>query len=213
MKLLGELIVGIIRSTELYTQQEIEVIVEDFDIFEERIMNQANQLLNQQSPIPSLEEVFLQAEAEDRESQQIIAEQYQKVLEQRQKIAMDIAKQLVMGEIHNLYKGRYQVATAMSNFSPTAKNANMSLLFDISRIMPGIIPPDYLIKQTDLPDKQVIINEIKARQEAARQAQLNAQRTEIEGKVLIQRAKNEGDMSKEQAKGRNEFINNRANQT
>lgn len=209
MKLLGELIVGIIRSTELYTTQEIELIVEEFDIFSDKVMSEATKELNKKQPIPTLQELFVQAEAETQESQAIIQKQYEEVLKQRQIIIMQIAKQLTMGEIHNLYKGRYSIAIAQSNFSPTAKNANMNLLFEISALMPGIIPPEYLIKQTDLPDKDIILREIKRRQEAAQQAAINEQRTEVEGRILVQRAKNEGKINEANIKGRNDVVASR----
>jgi hypothetical protein len=212
MKLLGELIVGVIRSTELYTVQEIEAIVEDFDMFDDKTMAEATQILDQQQPIPSLDEVMRQADATDPESQQIIMQEYQKVMEQRQQVSMQIAKQIVMSNLHNLYKGRYGISIAMSNFSPTAKSANMNMLFEMSRILPGIIPADYLIKQSDLPDKEIILKEIQRRAQAAQQAEQAKIRAEIEGKVLIQRAKNEGSIAQENVKGKNNFIANQQNQ-
>jgi phosphopantothenate synthetase len=124
---------------------------------------------------------------------------------------MDIAKKLVMSNLHNLYKGRYGIAIAMSNFSPTAKSANMNMLFELSRVIPGIIPPAYLIKQSDLPDKEQILKEIDARAKAAQQAELNKVRQEIEGKILLQEAKNAGTIANTNTQSKNDFVSNRAN--
>jgi hypothetical protein len=206
MKLLGELLVGAIRSTEVYTEQEMENIVEEFDIYEDSVMAEANEMLNKANPIPSLQEALQMAEAEDPESQQKIILQYQQLLQQRQTMAMDIAKKLVMEEIHNIYKGRYGVAIAMSNFSPTAKNANMQMMFEISRLAPGSISPEEMIEMSDLPNKQPILKKMQARAKAAQEAAINAQRTEIEGKLLLQKLKNQGDVEVENTKSRNNII-------
>lgn len=206
MKLLGELITEIISSTQLYTDKEIELIIEDFDIFEPRIMAQAEQIVNQQMPIPPLEKLLLHSEADTPESRMIIQEQYQLMLQQRQQFVMLTAKQIVMSELHNLYKGRYGVAVTQSNFSPTVKNANMNLLFQLSSMMPGVIPPEYVIQQTDLPDKELIVQKIAERNKAIMDAQVNSKRAEVQGKIMVERAKSEGNMQENNNESRNDVI-------
>lgn len=220
MKILGEMIVGIIRSTQLYTMEEIELIVEDFDIFEDRIMAEANQSASQiilvqminmglASPtttvIPSLQEIFIAAEAETPESQAILQEQYNGLMQQLNAIAQKIAKQLVLQDIHNLHKGQYGISIAMSNWSPTVKNANMSTALAINQAAPGIIPADYLLKMSDLPDKEPIMKQIQANREAAQKAAIAQEQLKIQGQMMLQKAKNEGKVAEVNAKANAEI--------
>ena len=212
MKLLGELIIEVITSIELYSNEEVALVVEEFDIFEPNVMAEAHQILEQQyiqqngRPFPSLQELLIRAEANDPVSQQAITQQYQEMMQQREEVAKQIAKQIVMSELHNLYKGRYGIAVAQSNFSPTVKNANMNMLLQLSAMMPNVIPPEYIIKQTDLPDKEVILNSIQQRQRQAQETAVAVERAKVEGQIAVERAKTDGKLAEQSAKTKSDVI-------
>jgi hypothetical protein len=211
MKYLGQLLVDIIRSTSLYTQEEMETIVEDEDFFDKKTMAQAHQILNKSNPIPTLEELIIQADAQDNpEAQQQIAQQYQQVVAQREQVAMDIAKKIVMNNIKNVYQGRYSVVMSQTNNSPTVRNANLQTMFEISRISPGAIPITEIIDMTDLPNREKIVQNIQQTQEAQRQSALAVERQKLQNDIIIQKLKNEGDINEVRAKTQGNMIKDRA---
>jgi hypothetical protein len=219
MKILGNIITGIIRSTELYTLSEVEEIVEDYDMFDNHTMAKAEKESSEAiarkmnlEVFPSLRDFIKSAEATDSsQSQEEIEQDYQVLLQQKQQYTLFLAKQIVMNELGNLYKGRYGITIALSNYSPTVKDSNLQTMLEISRIAPGYIGPEELIQESNLHNKDQIIRKAQQRQQAAQEAQSNAIKAELQGKMMLQKMKNEGEIEQERVKGRNKLVTDTAN--
>ena len=56
--------------------------------------------------------------------------------------------------------GKYGIKVESSSSSPTARYANFQNLLEIVQLFPDRIPPETVIEQSDLPNKELIIDKI-----------------------------------------------------
>lgn len=204
MKLLGELIIEIIRSTNIYTTEEIEQVVEMYEIYDEKTLAEANQYFNSKFPIPPIEEAMQEASTE--EGKQNIQLAYNEINVIRQNIVMKFAKEIIKNDISNIYKGKYSVKVSQSPYAPTIREANKLLLFNLSAQYPGIIPVELLLDFTDLPEKDKIINELKQKQAAAAEAEKMKIQQEMMGKLKLEETKQKGAIELERIKQKSKLL-------
>lgn len=186
MQIFSNALIELIRSSDVYSKEEIELIVEDADLVDADLMAQAAKTV---PPLPSLDELLnkmptlANPQMMDDNDKVLLKDtviKYQKAQAQYQTELETIAKQLVMKEISNLNKGRYTVVVSDSPNSPTQRMANFSDLLQLAQMYPMVIPPSVVIEASDVSNKEEIVNQIKQQQEmqaqmAQQQAQQQAQ--------------------------------------
>ena len=200
MKILGQFLIEVVRSTDIYTIKEIEEVMDNNQMFDKNIIAEATAIVNKQFPLPNIEQFMSQVDPNDQEAVQKIQAAFKELELLRQKHIQGVGKEIIMSQLKNLYKGKYSVAVTQSNFSPTLRQSNMLRVFEIDQRYPGLIPPSYLIDQTDIPDKAEVIAQIEQRQAAAAQAQAQAAQQDTMSKIAVEKIKNQGKMEQEAMK-------------
>lgn len=173
----GNLLIEIIRYNEIYSEDEIREIVNEEDLIDKEYMEQARQmavqLLEEQgvqipdaTPQPEIENIQNIAP----EIQQATIDQYeedvalmQQIAQQIDQIARPIAEQMLLDDIRQLRKGKYNTKVTLSPAAQTAKIARQLELEGTNRMLMENqqlpIGRKFLLENTSLHNKEEIIAE------------------------------------------------------
>ena len=101
----------------------------------------------------------------------------QQAHDQYRQAVVAAAKQILLRQIRDVATGRYSVEVSQSPQSPTARTTAFAELTEIDRMRPGVIPAKLLVKATDVPFRDEIIDSIDRNEQAqAQQAQMLLQK-------------------------------------
>lgn len=165
-RILGTLLHDLIRSTNVYSNQEIEAILDDIDLIDIKTMQQASNNVAKNNPPPNINQMINSTDPslvrQSLEAFKVLQEDFEdKVREE--------AKKLIFAEIKDINKGRYGVKVTESDITETVRMKRINEVLTIEQLRPGVLPFDTLINATDIDDKEEIIQAIKAQQQAQQQ--------------------------------------------
>jgi hypothetical protein len=175
-ELLGEIVLGIIRNAEVYSESEVLALVDEEDLIDEEIMNQARQhvietLAKKGMPVvqqPEKPDLML-LQGENPAYQQAVLYNYKKSVEIFQEymvyvdqLATPVAKAMIIDEISSMKYGKYGVKVELSPHAETNRMKKMVEVFELNRALQesGQLPisRNMLIDATDVANK----DELKA---------------------------------------------------
>ena len=85
----------------------------------------------------------------------------------------------IMEALESIKVGKYGCKVDKSPNNPTIRQANADLLVNLAQIFPEVIPPQIIVEQSDIPQKEAILEYIKARQQQADQVNQQLAQAEI----------------------------------
>lgn len=175
LSILNNLIVEIIRNNDIYSEDEIRAIIEEEDLIDKFFLDQARQQViqqvqqaGQQIPEPPTppDAATMQALPQDVQIATVTDYQadmmaYQQIQQQITQMAVPIAQKMMMDEIKNLKKGKYNTKVTLSRYAPTVRMAKSAEIFELNGVLlqNGQPPVDrkILVESTDVDQKEEII--------------------------------------------------------
>lgn len=170
--ILGEFLTEVIRNTAVYSDEEIKAVVDEEDLVDARIIQDAQGLLAQQGIELPQPPVDIQAQIQELQDQpealaalmqsvQQELETFQDLQNQYQQLVKEVAEQIILEEIRSLRVGKYGMMVDEQPHSPTIRMENYAGLLALHQVLiesnyPGI-PRDELIKGSDVPNKDAIL--------------------------------------------------------
>ena len=181
LRIFADLIVEIIRANDIYSPDEIRAIVEEDDLLDAELMEQAREQVRQilqQSGVeipepPQMPQGGVMGAVPD--PMQIAATQQEMMLFAKfnmtvDKLARPIAEDMLMEEIGNLRKGRYTTKVTVSSYAPTMRMAEYAEVMELNKVLlESRLPPlsrKQLIEASDVKNKDQILQEDAAMQQA-----------------------------------------------
>ncbi len=183
--LMARVIVELVRNTGVFSDDEIMAIVDEDDLLDDKILDQAkgiiiNQLQQQGTQIPqqpqppnpirmSTAPPEMQAQMLDKFKENMIT--YQQFVEQVEQAAIPIAKDIVLKLLKQTQQGRYGIKVDTSPMAPTLRIAQRLETLELHKSLvesgqPGISRTK-LIEASDVPDKDAVIADVPQVQGAA----------------------------------------------
>lgn len=175
--LIAKTLIELIRNTNVFSDDEILAIVDEEDLLDTKVMDEAkalviNQLQRQGATIPEQPEppnpIRLSVAEPTQQADMLDAFQaemklYKQFVEQVEEAARPIARDIVLQLLRNMQQGRYGIKIDTSPMAPTMRAARRleTLELDEQLIKGGRQPISRkkLIEITDVPDKEAIIAE------------------------------------------------------
>jgi len=170
--MLGDLIVDIIRKNDIFSEDEIRAVVDEDDLVNETIMEQArgivlNQIRQMGGQIPSQPEqpnpirianAPPQLQAEMLDAFQKESAIFQQFAQQVEQAAKPLAEEIVLGLIHSMKTGQYSTKVTISPMSETMRTIKAIEAFELHRVLRESgdigLSGDDLIDITDVPNKE-----------------------------------------------------------
>ncbi len=183
--LVARVLIELIRNTQVFSDDEIMAIIDEDDLIDEKILDQAkgiilNQLKQQGGQIPTRPEspnpirirnapLELQAQMLEKFQQEV--KEFQQFVEQVEAAAIPIAKDIILKLLRQMQQGRYGIKVDTSPHAPTLRMVRSLELQELHKTLvesgqPGI-SRNQLIEATDAPNKDEIKAEVPAVQGAA----------------------------------------------
>lgn len=178
--LLARTLIELIRNTNIFSDDEIMAIVDEDNLLDDKILDQAkgiviNQLRQQGATIPEPPQQpnpirarnappLIQAEMLDKFQAEVA--QFEKFVEQVEQAAIPIAKQIILKLLRQMQQGRYGTKVDTSPMAPTLRMVRSLEVRELHKSLidggqPGVSRTQ-LIKATDVPNKEEIIAEVPA---------------------------------------------------
>ena len=183
--LLAKVLTELIRNTEVFSDDEIMAIVDEDDLIDAKILDQAkgiiiNQLKETGAVIPEKPEAPNQIrmanappelQAQMLESFTAETKTFRKFIEQVEQAAIPIAKDIILKLLRQMQQGRYGIKVDTSPHAPTLRMVRSLELQTLHKSLiesgqPGV-SRNQLIDATDAPNKEEIKAEVPAEQGAA----------------------------------------------
>lgn len=175
--LLARVLIELIRNTNIFSDDEIMAIIDEDDLLDARILDQAkgiiiNQLQQQGGRIPEQPKppnpIRIRNAPVEQQAQMLDAFQeemalFQQFVEQVEQAAIPIAKDIVLKLLRQMQQGRYGIKVDTSPMAPTVRIMRRLEALELDRQLieggrPGISRKK-LIEITDVQDKEEIIAE------------------------------------------------------
>lgn len=86
----------------------------------------------------------------------------------------------IMDALQSIKVGKYGCKVSKSPNNPTTRDANTDMLLALADKFPEVIPPQIIIEQSDVPQKEAILESIKQRQQQADQVNQMMAQAEIQ---------------------------------
>jgi len=175
--LLARVMVELIRNTEIFSDDEIMAIIDEEDLLDDKILDQAkgiiiNQIQQQGGRIPQqpqppnpirVRNASVEMQAQMLDSFREEMELFQQFVEQVEQTAIPIAKDIILKLLRKMQQGRYGIKVDTSPMAPTVRMMRRieALELDKQLIEGGRagISRRKLIEISDVPDKEEIIAE------------------------------------------------------
>jgi hypothetical protein len=192
----ANLLINIIRHNDIYSEDEIEEIVEKEDLIDPEMFAKARQLVIEtfakqgiNMPEPPAQPNILAIRSLQLEEQKMVMmnlkkelDAYNEVQSQIDAQAAEMAKAMLLDEIHNIRKGHYSCTVILSPSSDTMRAARAAELFGLNQALreAGEMPIDgeELINATDI-DPQVKERILAKRKERMSQPSLQGSQMEL----------------------------------
>lgn len=171
----GNLLIEIIRNNGIYSEDEVRAIVDEEELIDSALMDQARQMVIQQlsengyempeqSPGPDMD-LLGQFDTEVQKSVMLGVQQEAEEMNRMQQYidqaARPVAEQMLLEELKNLKKGKYNTKVTMSPMAPTHRIAKAAELFELNKALTENqqlpIGRSLLIAATDVDNKDEII--------------------------------------------------------
>lgn len=173
----GNLLIEIIRNNGIYSEDEIRAIVDEEELIDSALMDQARQMVIQQlaqagheMPQPpeapdmnilgKFDPEIQQAAMSNYQQEQEAAARLQQHIDQA---AHPVAEQMLLEEIRDIKKGKYNTKVTMSPMAPTHRIAKAAELFELNKTLVENqqlpVGRRLLIEATDVDNKDEIIAE------------------------------------------------------
>ncbi|MDO8304104.1 MAG: portal protein, partial [Sedimentisphaerales bacterium] len=144
MQIFSTLLIEIIRNCNIYSEAEIIAILDENDLLDKRLLEEAAKEVPPLPPPPADIVQFMQQAQMSPEMMQSVAgqvqaelETYQEAKQQYEELVKQKARQLIFEEIKNIGVGRYNTKVDQSPNAPTARMMNFAQLMDIEQVRPG----------------------------------------------------------------------------
>ena len=180
LELFGNYQLKLIQEMDIYTPEEIRLIVAQSDMLDKKFLQQAEDNLTNTIggtlPQPSIpqpkpdmfnnippeqqEEIYQQVSMGIKGAQ-MYAEKYPMLKDTWDKVIKEHAVNLLIAEMDKSETAEYKVKVIVSPSSPTARMAEYAKLADISARHPGLVPPDIEIEMADISKGEEIIDRLK----------------------------------------------------
>jgi hypothetical protein len=177
--ILNRLKIEIIRANKVYSLDEILEIVGSDEMIDGELMNKARQEVISELEARGVKlaehpaQLDQEAAALDKSYTQNYLADLELVKKQNvviDKLAGPVAMDMLMDEISNLKKGRYNTTVTMSPYSPTMRMAEMAERLEINEVLikSGQMPLSArrLLEASSISDKEEIIREMEEGQQA-----------------------------------------------
>lgn len=175
--LLARVMIELIRNTEIFSNDEIMAIIDEEDLLDEKILDQAkgliiNQVRQQGGTIPQQPQppnpIRIRYAPPEQQAQMLDAFQeqmrlFQQFVEQVEQAAIPIAKDIVLKLLRKMQQGRYGIKVDTSPMAPTMRMARRLEALELDKqLLDGNrqgISRKKLIEISDIQDKDEIIAE------------------------------------------------------
>lgn len=170
--ILGEFLVDAIRNTGIYSETEIKAIVDESDMLDDKILQDAAELLASQGIQLPEPPVDIQQQVQELQDQpealaaliqgvQQEIQTFRELQAQFQQIQKETAQAIILEEIKTLRSGKYGTMIDQQSHSPTMRIANFIELLELHKVLLESnyagIPREQLIEASDAPNKAAII--------------------------------------------------------
>ena len=173
-ELLGEIVLGIIRHAGVYSEQEIMALVDEKELIDEEILNKARQQVVETLTAKGIPSVLtpqkpdlMVLEGESQEYQKSVLYNYKKQVEtfgqymaEINKLAIPIAKAMIIDEISSMKYGKYGVKVSLAPHAETNRMRKMVEVFELNRALIESkqlpVSRNQLIDATDVSNKEEI---------------------------------------------------------
>lgn len=173
IKIMGNFLHELIRSTNVYSKEEIELILDDEDLIDIKSMQDAANKVIKRFEVPNIKDVVAKTDPDLVRSSLNAQQSIQEIFNEEVKKE---AKKTVLKRVKNIYKGKYGVTIAESNFSDTIKQKKVEEIVALEQLRPGVTPFPVLVEALGIQDGERIIALVQAReQQALEMAQITAQ--------------------------------------
>lgn len=153
-QIMANTMVDMIRRTDTYSQDEIFQLIDDKDIIDDELMDEARQEIMKQSPPPRQPDKMMMMQLSP-EDQQMVMGQFASQMDQYQAWADPQAVELVKNKLYEKFKsyrtGRYGVLVIQSPHAATTQMGNFLELSSLREYLPPEVLAAPLIRSTSLP--------------------------------------------------------------
>lgn len=175
--LIARVMVEIIRNTNIFSDDEIMAVIDEEDLLDEKILDQAkgliiNQVKQQGGRIPQqpkppnpirMRNIPVEQQAQVLDDFQERMEIFKRFVEQVEQAAIPIAKEIILKLLRQMQQGRYGIKVDTSPMAPTMRTMRRLEVLELDEQLlrgnrPGISRKK-LIEISDIPDKEEIIRE------------------------------------------------------
>ncbi len=189
--MMSDFIIEVVRSNDIFSEDEIREIVDEGDLIEQEFMTEALQIVATSfeqrlgkpiEPPDEIDEIALQNASPEAQQQMIDqAQEDLRIFNQIQQIivseATRIAEAMLLDSIRDMRRGKYSTKISLSPASETMRAIKSVELFQLNKVLlegaqPGLDGAD-LIEGTDIDNKEQVIENWRRRQQAISQADPN----------------------------------------
>lgn len=191
LEILGNKMMAIFDSMDIYTPEEIRLIISESHMIDEKTMQKAHNLLfsrigatlpqptPMQAPGPELWNIVSPEQMSQVydtiksgiQGAQIYAEQYPQLAEKFQEVIKETAIQMLLEDLFSHEVTQFGIKIALSPQTTTARLRVFTILMSLQDKY-GAIPLDILLEYSELPNKDEIIQRIR---QAQAMSQMQAQ--------------------------------------
>ena len=185
----ANLLIEIIRRNDIYSRDEIREIIDQEDLIDTELMNQARQMVVEQfqeqglaipqvpdAPDPAVL-VSVPSELQEkalRDFQEAVALD-QQIIAAIDEIARPIAISLLLDQLDDWKKGTYNTSVSLSRFALTYRIAKQAEVFELSTAFAAggqlPLPRRTLVEATDIADKDKVLEDMAEQERQLSQAQ------------------------------------------
>jgi hypothetical protein len=199
VRLVGKCIITLIRKLDIYTPEEIRLVIDESNLIDAEAMEAAEQKFrlrplppyNPPPPDPAkmamlnpLDQMKVKRQFEQaamRSKAEI--QKFSLIMRNYDKLIRREAQEILFQKLKSDQIGDYGVVVTLSPEAPTIMYANMIELAEIAKSYPGQLPITTYIKNSSLTNKEQIISDINQQQQKMAQAAMAARQAKMQGAV------------------------------
>ena len=174
-RLRGELEIELILTTDVYSEEEIKTIIQPERLTDPQLLEEAAKEIGPppepppEPPLAMLKIITPKEQATVMGDYEEAVGVYQQRLKQYDDALKQRAEEILFEQLREMRTGRFLVKCAENQNTVTRREERRLELYQFNESYPGVIPPDVMVKATDLPEKDKILEHIKQMKAQARQ--------------------------------------------